>query len=195
MEKITSFRGRVVPLPNNDVDTDQIIPARFLKTTDKSGLASNLFYDWRYDSAGTPRPEFILNQPAAKGAVFLLAGHNFGCGSSREHAPWALQGFGFQAVISTEFSDIFQNNSLKNGFLPVVVDQPTHRELFELVARDSQLELAVDLEAQTLTLPTGRAVQFPIDPFSRLCLLNGVDELGYLLRQEDAICAYELAHA
>ena len=195
MEKITSFLGRVLPLPSEHVDTDQIIPARFLKTTDKSGLASNLFYDWRYDAQGTPRPDFILNQPVAQGAIFLLAGHNFGCGSSREHAPWALQGFGFRAVISTEFADIFQNNSLKNGFLPLVVEKKTHADLFEMIAKDPQLELAVDLEAQTLTLPDGRAVKFPIDPFSRICLLNGVDELGYLLRHEDAIRSYELAHA
>ena len=195
MEKITSFRGRVVPLPNNDVDTDQIIPARFLKTTDKSGLASNLFYDWRYDANGASRPDFILNKPAAQGAKFLLAGHNFGCGSSREHAPWALQGFGFQAVISTEFADIFQNNSLKNGFLPIVVEPAIHAALFEAVAREPQAELSVDLEAQTLTLPDGNTVRFPIDPFSRICLLNGVDELGYLLRHENAIRGYELAHA
>jgi 3-isopropylmalate/(R)-2-methylmalate dehydratase small subunit len=193
MEKITSFRGRLVPLPSENVDTDQIIPARFLKTTDKSGLASNLFYDWRYDAQGAPRPDFILNQASANGAVFLLAGNNFGCGSSREHAPWALQGFGFRAVISTEFADIFRNNSLKNGFLPLVVTPEVHRDLFEAVARDPKVELAVDLEAQTLTLPDGRTETFPIDPFSRLCLLNGVDELGYLLRHEDAIRSYELA--
>jgi 3-isopropylmalate/(R)-2-methylmalate dehydratase small subunit len=195
MEKITSFSGRVVSLPNEHVDTDQIIPARFLKTTDKSGLASNLFYDWRYDAQGSPRSDFVLNQPSAEGAVFLLAGHNFGCGSSREHAPWALQGFGFRAIISTEFADIFQNNSLKNGLLPIVVDQSTHRDLFKIVAGDPQAELTVDLEAQTLTLPDGRAVKFPIDPFSRICLLNGVDELGYLLQHENAIRSYEVAHA
>jgi 3-isopropylmalate/(R)-2-methylmalate dehydratase small subunit len=195
MEKITKFSGRVVPLPNNDVDTDQIIPARFLKTTDKSGLAANLFYDWRYDAQGKPRPDFILNQPAAQGATFLLAGNNFGCGSSREHAPWALQGFGFRAVISTEFADIFQNNSLKNGFLPIVVDRSTHRELFELVGQKPDTELTVDLTAQTLEFPGGQVVRFPIDPFSRVCLLNGIDELGYLLRHDDAIRSYELAHA
>jgi 3-isopropylmalate/(R)-2-methylmalate dehydratase small subunit len=195
MEKITTFSGRVVLLPNSDVDTDQIIPARFLKTTDKSGLAANLFYDWRYDAAGVPRPDFVLNQPSAQGATFLLAGNNFGCGSSREHAPWALQGFGFRAVISTEFADIFQNNSLKNGFLPIVVDRQTHRDLFALIGQNPDAKLTVDLAAQTLTLPDGRAVAFPIDPFSRICLLNGVDELGYLLRHEDAIRSYELAHA
>lgn len=195
MEKITTFSGRVVPLPNDHVDTDQIIPARFLKMTDKSGLAANLFYDWRYDAQGSPRPDFVLNQPAAQGAAFLLAGNNFGCGSSREHAPWALQGFGFRAVISTEFADIFQNNSLKNGLLPIVVDPPTHRDLFHLIAQDPQTELTVDLASQTLTLPGGRAVKFPIDPFSRICLLNGTDELGYLLAHEEAIGAYEQAHA
>ena len=193
MEKITNFRGRVVPLPSENVDTDQIIPARFLKTTDKSGLASNLFYDWRYDAQGAARPDFILNQPSAHGALFLLAGNNFGCGSSREHAPWALQGFGFRAVISTEFADIFRNNSLKNGLLPIVVTEQVHRDLFEALERDPQMELTVDLDAQTLTLPDGRAETFPIDPFSRLCLLNGVDELGYLLRHEDAIRSYEIA--
>lgn len=195
MEKITAFSGRVVPLPIDNVDTDQIIPARFLKTTDKTGLAANLFYDWRYDAQGVPRPDFILNQPSARDAVFLLAGHNFGCGSSREHAPWALQGFGFRAVISTEFADIFQNNSLKNGFLPIVVDRPTHQNLFEIVAQNPETELTVDLAAQILQLPDGRVVTFPIDPFSRTCLLNGIDELGYLLRHEDAIRDYEQAHA
>ena len=195
MEKITTIRGRVLPLPNENVDTDQIIPARFLKMTDKSGLGSNLFYDWRYDASGEPRPEFVLNQPGAQGATFLLAGHNFGCGSSREHAPWALQGFGFRAVISTEFADIFRNNSLKNGLLPIQVDPATHQSLFKSVGQNSDLELSADLESRTLTLPDGRAVEFPIDPFSRTCLLNGVDELGYLLRQENAIRAYETAHA
>lgn len=195
MEPLKSFRGRAVVLPVENIDTDQIIPARFLKTTDKQGLAANLFYDWRYDAQGNPRPEFVLNQPQAKGATFLVAGNNFGCGSSREHAPWALQGFGFRAVISTDFADIFKNNSLKNGFLPITLNETTHRELSDLLARDHDVELSVDLAAQTLTLPGQRAVEFPIDPFSKLCLLNGVDELGYLLRHDEQIRGYEVAHA
>jgi 3-isopropylmalate/(R)-2-methylmalate dehydratase small subunit len=195
MEPLKSFHGRAVLLPVENIDTDQIIPARFLKTTDKQGLAANLFYDWRYDAKGNPRPEFVLNQPAAKGAAFLVAGNNFGCGSSREHAPWALQGFGFRAVISTDFADIFKNNSLKNGFLPITVDAATHREILESLSRNGNAELSVDLATQTLTLPSGSAVEFPIDPFSKLCLLNGVDELGYLLRHEEQIREYETAYA
>src|SRR5579885_2623466 len=154
MNPITSFSSRIVPLPVDNIDTDQIIPARFLKTTDKSGLGKELFYDWRYDAAGNPRPDFILNQPRAAGAGILLAGDNFGCGSSREHAPWALLGFGFRAVISTSFADIFRNNSLKNGLLPIVVDSQTHAELLQLVEKDPSMELAVDLASQSLRLPT-----------------------------------------
>ncbi len=195
MEPITTFSSRVVALPNENVDTDQVIPARFLKITDKQVLGQYLFNDWRYDAAGNPRPEFVLNKPEAQGAGILLAGNNFGCGSSREHAPWALRGFGFQAVISTSFADIFKNNSLKNGLLPIVVDEATHRDLFDLVAEIPNVELTVDLANQSITLPGGRSVQFPIDPFSKFCLLNGVDELGYLLKHEDAIQAYEKAHA
>lgn len=195
MEPLKSFRGRAVVLPVENIDTDQIIPARFLKTTDKQGLAANLFYDWRYDAQGNPRPDFLLNQPQARGAAFLVAGNNFGCGSSREHAPWALQGFGFRAVISTDFADIFKNNSLKNGFLPITVDASTHGEISETLARDPAAELSVDLANATLTLPSGRSVEFPIDPFSKLCLLNGVDELGYLLRHDEQIRAYEAARA
>lgn len=195
MEPLKSFRGRAVLLPVENIDTDQIIPARFLKTTDKQGLASNLFYDWRYDAQGKPRPDFVLNQPDAQGAAFLVAGNNFGCGSSREHAPWALQGFGFRAVISTDFADIFKNNSLKNGFLPITLDEKMHRDVSDLVAANPSAELSVDLATQTLTLPDGRAVEFPIDPFSKVCLLNGVDELGYLLRHDEQIRGYEAAHA
>ena len=194
MEPITSFTTRVVLLPIDNIDTDQIIPARFLKTTDKTGLGKDLFHDWRYDAAGHPRPEFVLNQPRAAGAGLLLAGDNFGCGSSREHAPWALVGFGFRAVISTSFADIFRSNCLKNGLLPIVVDAATHRELFELAEKDESLELGVDLAAQTLRLPTGRAVTFPIDGFSKHCLLAGVDQLGYLLQKETEIAAYERAY-
>lgn len=191
MKPITNFSARVVPLAIDNIDTDQIIPARFLKTTDKDGLGKELFYDWRYDAAGNPRPDFILNQPRAAGAGILLAGDNFGCGSSREHAPWALLGFGFRAVISTSFADIFRNNSLKNGLLPIVVDSQTHAELLQLVEKDASMELAVDLASQSLRLPTGRAVTFPIDSFSKHCLLTGVDQLGYLLQKAPEIAEYE----
>ncbi len=195
MEPITTFTSRVVMLPNENVDTDQIIPARFLKITDKQALGQYLFNDWRYDLKGNPRPDFVLNQPQVQGAEILLAGNNFGCGSSREHAPWALRGFGLRAVISTSFADIFKNNSLKNGLLPIVVDQVTHRDLFDLVAEIPNVELTVDLATQSVALPGGRTVPFPIDPFSKFCLLNGVDELGYLLKHEDAIRLYEIAHS
>ncbi|MCC7161565.1 MAG: 3-isopropylmalate dehydratase small subunit [Anaerolineae bacterium] len=195
MEPIKKFTGKTVGLPSTDVDTDQIIPARYLKATDKKGMGEVLFYDWRYDENGDPKPEFILNQPHSQNATILVAGNNFGCGSSREHAPWALQGYGFQAIISTQFADIFRNNSLKNGLLPIVVDKETHEQLLDLAAEDPELELSVDLETQTLGLPDGRRVEFPIDPFSKECLLNGVDELGYLLRRENEIEQYETANA
>ena len=195
MEPIKNFSARIVPLPIDDIDTDQIIPARFLKTTDKVGLGQALFYDWRYDAAGNPKPEFILNQPRAAAGGILLAGDNFGCGSSREHAPWALLGFGFGAVISTSFADIFRNNCLKNGILPIVVDSTTHEELFSLAEKDPAAEVLVDLATQSLRLPTGRAVIFPIDSFSKQCLLAGVDQLGYLLQKAPEITAYEQKYA
>ncbi|MGB8646077.1 MAG: 3-isopropylmalate dehydratase small subunit [Anaerolineae bacterium] len=195
MEKITTFTGRVVTLPNENIDTDQVIPARFLKITDKQALGQYLFNDWRYDAKGNPRPDFPLNQPRAQGAQILIAGNNFGCGSSREHAPWALCGFGFRAIISTSFADIFKNNALKNGLLPIVVDPETHRDLFDLVAEIPEVELTIDLASQSVLLPGGRKAEFPIDPFSKLCLLNGVDEMGYLLQHEPAIQSYETAHA
>jgi 3-isopropylmalate/(R)-2-methylmalate dehydratase small subunit len=182
------FESRLLPLPNNNIDTDQIIPARFLKTTSKEGLDKQLFCDWRYDEQGNPKPDFILNQPRAKGAQVLLAGDNFGCGSSREHAPWALTQFGFRAVISTSFADIFKQNSLKNALLPIVVPADVHAELFALPA---DAKVAIDLAAQTLTLPSGRAVRFEVDEFSKHCLLNGVDELGYIQQSEPAIAAFE----
>jgi len=185
------FTSRLVPLPINNVDTDQIIPARFLKTISKQGLDKQLFNDWRYDAQGNPKPDFILNQPRAKGAQILLAGDNFGCGSSREHAPWALTQFGFRAVISTSFADIFKQNSLKNALLPIVVPADVHATLFALVERDPDTVVTVDLAAQTVTLPDGVKVEFPIDPFSRHCLLEGVDELGYILKNAAAIAAYE----
>ncbi len=191
MKPFTNFESRVVPMPINNVDTDQIIPARFLKTTSKQGLDQQLFYDWRYDEQGRPKPDFILNQPRGRGAEILLAGDNFGCGSSREHAPWALTQFGFRAVISTSFADIFQNNALKNSLLPIVVPAGAHQALFAALKKDPELRIKVDLAAQTLTLPDGQAVKFPVDAFSRQCLLDGVDELGYILKQEPAIAAYE----
>ncbi|HEY3341088.1 MAG TPA: 3-isopropylmalate dehydratase small subunit [Anaerolineae bacterium] len=191
MSEFTSLTSKIVPLPNENVDTDQVIPARFLKVTDKSGLGDNLFADWRYYPDGSPNPDFILNQPEMKGRQILLAGDNFGCGSSREHAPWALMGYGFRAVISTSFADIFRNNSLKNGLLPIKVDKDTHAQLFSLLEEEPDMELAIDLKTQTLTLPDGRRVQFPIDGFSRACLLNGVDEIGYVQNMEDKIASYE----
>jgi len=191
MPQFTTLRSRAVVLPVNDIDTDQIIPARFLKTTDKAGLGASLFADWRYDAAGAPRPDFALNAPRAKGAQVLVAGDNFGCGSSREHAPWALTGFGFRAVVATSFADIFRSNALKNGLLPVAVDAAAHRALLDQLARAPESELGIDLAAQALTLPDGARVSFPIDPFSRTCLLEGVDELGYIQRFEDRIAAHE----
>jgi len=192
MPQFRTLTSRVIPLPVNDVDTDQIIPARFLKATDKKGMGDHLFADWRYNSDGSPKADFILNKAEARGAQILLAGDNFGCGSSREHAPWALTGFGFGAVISTSFADIFRNNSLKNGLLPIVVDAETHKMLFDLLEEVPDVELTVDLESQTLTFPNG-SVKFPIDPFNKSCLLNGVDELGYILGFEKEIAAFEMS--
>ncbi len=186
MKPYTAFESRLVPLPINNVDTDQIIPARFLKTTSKEGLDKNLFCDWRQD------PNFILNTPRGQHAQILLAGDNFGCGSSREHAPWALTQFGFRAVISTSFADIFKQNSLKNSLVPIVVSPQVHEKLFSL---PEDAKVKVDLATQTLTLPDGEKVEFPVDPFSKTCLLEGIDELGWILKQEPAIGAFESAHA
>lgn len=194
MEPIKQFSGRLAPLPINDIDTDQIIPARYLKVTDKNGLGGACFADWRYEADGTPKPDFALNRPEYQGAAVLVGGHNFGCGSSREHAPWALLGAGFKAVISTYFADIFRNNALKNGLLPVVVDAETHRQLISLAEEDPAAEVTIDLEAQAVILPDGRSVQFPIDAFSRYCLLNGVDQLGFLLGLDEHISAFEETH-
>ncbi len=194
MTKFTAFESRLVPLAVDNVDTDQIIPARFLKTTTKEGLDRQLFNDWRYDAAGNPRPDFILNQPRARGAQVLLAGDNFGCGSSREHAPWALVQFGFRAVVSTSFADIFRQNSLKNSLLAIAVPRRVHAALFAAVEKDPETRVRVDLAAQTLTLPDGEAVEFAVDSFARHCLLEGVDELGHILRQQEAIAAYEASH-
>jgi 3-isopropylmalate/(R)-2-methylmalate dehydratase small subunit len=191
MIPFTNFESRVVALPMNNVDTDQIIPARFLKTVSKVGLDQQLFNDWRYDAQGHPNPDFVLNQPQAKGAQVLLAGDNFGCGSSREHAPWALTQFGFRAVISTSFADIFKQNSLKNSLLPVVVPPDVHAELFAALAGNPAAVIKIDLPNQTLTTPSGRQVEFPVDAFSKHCLVEGVDELGYILKHEPQITAYE----
>ena len=191
MDPITVIRSRTVVMPSTNIDTDQIIPARFLTTTVREGLGVSLFADWRYDQAGQPKPDFVLNQPAARGCQVLVAGRNIGCGSSREHAPWALLDFGFRAVISTEIADIFRSNSLKNGLLPVVVDESTHRWLIA----NPGAEVEVDLPSATIRLPDGRVVPYPIEAFARYCLMNGVDELGYLLSQAEAIDAYERRHA
>jgi 3-isopropylmalate/(R)-2-methylmalate dehydratase small subunit len=191
MEAIKVIRTRTVVLPQSNIDTDQIIPARFLTTTTKAGLGKQLFADWRYDSQGNPKSDFVLNQPAAQGCQVLVAGRNFGCGSSREHAPWALYDFGFRAVISSEFADIFRNNCLKNGLLPITVDDATHQWLLD----NPGAEVTIDLKATTLTLPTGKTVTFPIEAFARYCLLNGVDELGFLRQQIAAIERYEQEHA
>jgi len=174
-------------MPNDDIDTDQIIPARFLTTTTKDGLGRSLFNDWRYAADGSPKPDFILNTDAAKGCSILVAGNNFGCGSSREHAPWALHDFGIRAVISTEIADIFRGNALKNGLVPVIVDRETHAWLIE----HPGVELSIDLESRRLVLPDGRSVEFPIDAFSRYCLMNGLDQLGFLMDNDAAIAAYE----
>jgi 3-isopropylmalate/(R)-2-methylmalate dehydratase small subunit len=187
MEPIRHLSSRTAVLPRTDIDTDQIIPARFLRTTTREGLGKQLFSDWRYDAEGRDRPDFVLNQPQAQGCRILVGGRNFGCGSSREHAPWALLDYGFRAVISTEIADIFRSNSLKNGLLPVVVDDATHAWL----VANPGAEVAIDVEATTLTLPDGRSVRFPIEPFARVCLLNGVDQLGYLLKQDAAITEHE----
>ena len=187
MQPIRLIRSRTVVLPATNIDTDQIMPARFLTTTTRAGLAAHLFADWRYDSSGAPRPEFVLNRPEASGCQILVAGRNFGCGSSREHAPWGLYDYGFRAVISTEIADIFRNNSLKNGLLPIVVDDATHAGLIA----EPGIELTIDLEYSRLGLPDGHAIQFAIEPFARHCLLNGVDETGYLLQQSAAIEHYE----
>ncbi len=194
IEPFTMLTSRCVVLPAENVDTDQIIPARFLKTIERRGLGAHLFADWRLDEQGRARPEFPLNSPHARGASILVAGHNFGCGSSREHAPWALLDFGFRAIISTGFADIFRNNALKNGLLPVALLRPAHARLLELLAASPLAPVAIDLDAQTVTLQDGTGHTFRVDPFARHCLLNGVDELGFLLGEEDAIAAYESAH-
>ena len=190
-EPFSSFSSALIPLPTENVDTDQIIPARFLKTTEKSGLADSLFFDWRYDANGDPKPDFIINQSEMQGRQVLLAGDNFGAGSSREHAPWALTSWGIRAILSTSFADIFRNNSLKNGLLPIVVDEDTHRQLFEMFAATPDAEIRVDLETELVHLPGDQDIPFEVDPFARQMLLEGKDEIGWLLDRSDTIDAWE----
>lgn len=192
MQPIKIINSRAISIPQDDIDTDQIIPARFLKVTDKAGLAANLFSDWRYNADGSAKADFILNRPEAQGAQILFTGNNFGCGSSREHAPWALTGFGFKAVIALSFGDIFRNNSLKNGLLPIQVDTRTHQRLKDLLEELPREEWQINLEEQTLFTPDGEKVKFDIDAFSKTCLVQGNDELGYLLSFSEKIAAYEV---
>ena len=191
MLKFTTLTSHAVPLPTDNVDTDQIIPARFLKVTDKNGLGENLFSDWRYLGDGSANPAFVLNEPESEGAQILLAGDNFGSGSSREHAPWALVGWGFRAIISTIFADIFRSNCLKNGLLPVEVERAAHQRLIEAVQRDRSTEITIDLASQSLSALGYLQTTFPIDAFSKHCLLEGIDQLGYLLSFEHEIGDYE----
>jgi len=185
------FDSTVTQIQVDNIDTDQIIPARFLKTISKDGLGDQLFFDWRYNADGSPKPEFILNTEKAKASKVLFAGDNFGCGSSREHAPWALTQYGFQAVISTSFADIFKQNSLKNRLLPLVVSKEVHQQLREALEANPDLRVSVNIEAQTFTWPGGPVAFFPIDAFAKHCLLAGVDEIGYVQQHEEQIKAYE----
>jgi 3-isopropylmalate/(R)-2-methylmalate dehydratase small subunit len=191
MQPIKSIASKTVVMASSDIDTDQIIPARFLTTTTKEGLGKQLFADWRYHSDGSPKADFVLNRPEALGAKILVAGRNFGCGSSREHAPWALLDYGFRAVISSEIADIFRGNSLMNGFLPIVVDEATSQWLLH----NPGAEVEIDLQAMRLALPTGDSVEFPMEPFARHCLLNGLDELGFLRSKLGDIERFEAARA
>jgi len=190
MKPLTQIRSRTAVLPFENIDTDRIIPARFLTTTERSGLGKFAFNDWRYSADGSDNPDFPLNRPETKGCAILVAGHNFGCGSSREHAPWALLDFGLQAVISSEIADIFRSNSLKNGLLTIVVPADAHRRLLE----QPGIELSIDVREQFVAVPDGSRIGFELEPFAKHCLLNGVDQLGYLLQQNDAITAYEHQH-
>jgi len=187
MKPVVHIQSRTVVLPTTDIDTDQLIPARFLTTTSREGLGQFLFHDLRFDTNGNVVPDFVLNQPAADGCCIFVAGNNLGCGSSREHAPWALLDYGIQAVISTEIADIFRNNSLKNGLLPIVVDEETHQYLLQ----NPGISLDIDVSHATLTLPDGRTIGFPIDGFARYCLIEGIDQLGYLLQHTDRISEFE----
>src|SRR5437879_1330589 len=194
MQKFTTLTGVAAPLPMINVDTDMIIPKQFLKTIKRTGLGKNLFDEMRYTPEGKEIADFVLNKPAYRDAQILVAGDNFGCGSSREHAPWALTQFGFRAVISTSFADIFRQNSLKNSLLPIVVPADVHKELFALIAREPASRVSVDLATQKLTLPGGRAVEFAVDAFAKQCLIDGVDELGFILKRESAITQFESHH-
>ena len=189
MEKLAHISSETVVLPQTDIDTDQIIPARFLTTTTREGLGDAIFAEWRYDDNGNPLPDFPLNQPGAAGCQVLVTGHNFGCGSSREHAPWGLVDFGFRAVISTQFADIFSNNSLKNGLLPIIIDVESHKWL---LAHPGAM-VDIDVATTTLTLPDGRSLEFPLDGFAQHCLLEGIDQLGFLQNKETNITAFEQA--
>lgn len=191
MNPLSTVASKLVTIPVNDIDTDQIIPARYLKTTDKLGLGKNLFANWRYLDDGGENPDFVLNQESMQGRTILLAGDNFGCGSSREHAPWALAAWGFRVIVSTSFADIFRNNALKNGLLLISVDQATHENLLAQSVADTNMELTVDLPGQTLTLPSGDVVTVDIDAFSKRCLLEGLDQLAYILSFQDQITAHE----
>jgi 3-isopropylmalate/(R)-2-methylmalate dehydratase small subunit len=194
MPRFTTLSSPAVPLPAENIDTDQIIPAHYLKVTDRSGLGDGLFAHWRRDEAGSPRPEFVLNQPQYQGAQILLAGENFGCGSSREHAPWSLLEYGFRVVISTRFADIFRNNALKNGLLVITVSPPVYQNLMQAVVSDPATDVTIDLPAQQIGLPDGSSVAFDIPPFARHCLLNDIDQLGYLRDQLPAIEEFESRH-
>ncbi len=187
MQAFRTLSSRTTVLPATDIDTDQIIPARFLTTTTREGLGGKLFFDWRFNADGAENPDFVLNMPESQGCEILVAGRNFGCGSSREHAPWALLDYGIRAVISTEIADIFRSNSLKNGLLPIVVDDETHSWLLD----NAGIEVTINIESSTLHLPDGRSVSYPIDKFARYCLLEGVDQLGFLQQHDDDIKAYE----
>lgn len=189
-----TLTSRVIPFPAENVDTDQIVPARFLKMTDRWGLSEALFSDWRFTDDGDPKPEFVFNRREMQGRQILLAGANFGAGSSREHAPWALMAWGIRVILSTSFADIFRNNSLKNGLLPIVVEPERHRQLFGMLADNPDVELTVDLETQKVHLPGDEDLDFEIDPFVKLMILAGTDELGYLLSKEPLNAAWEQAH-
>ncbi|TDJ15206.1 MAG: 3-isopropylmalate dehydratase small subunit [Gammaproteobacteria bacterium] len=194
MKKFHTLTSRAVTLDEKDVDTDQIIPARFLKTTSKYGLGEHLFEDWRKNPDGSKKPDFVFNRPDVQGAQILLTGSNFGCGSSREHAPWALMDWGFKAIVSTSYADIFQNNSIKNGLLPVAIDESKYSELLDLVEESPNLEITIDLGAQSITYGNGHHAEFDIDPFAKLSLMEGVDQLGYLLSMDEKITEFEAKH-
>ncbi|HVA87977.1 MAG TPA: 3-isopropylmalate dehydratase small subunit [Candidatus Saccharimonadales bacterium] len=193
-EPFETLTSRVIPMPQENIDTDQVVPARFLKMTDRWGLAEALFADWRFDDQGEPYPDFVLNRPEMQRRRILLAGHNFGTGSSREHAPWALEAWGIRVILSTGFADIFRTNALKNGLLPIIVEPERHRQLFEMIAQDPNVELTVDLESQRVHLPGDEDLEFDIDPFVKVMILAGTDELGYLLGEAPRIAAWEAAH-